>query len=202
MYLRARTQEQFDERKKQILEAMDSLYLNKALNDIFLKDISELTRISRTAIYFYYKSKEEILLDSLYNHFVELDDGLETLVEKDYLKEEMIDLIANLLDKNMIILKIMSSNLEEIERSTSLENLIVFKNEIKRFQNIFINIVKKYNCKKDPETILVTFSTMLYGYYPIAYPNPIQKEAMEKTGTYIKLALKDVIASSLKILFE
>ena len=61
MYLRARTQEQFDERKKEIIEAMDSLYLKKSLNEIYLKDISELTHISRTAIYFYYKSKEEIL---------------------------------------------------------------------------------------------------------------------------------------------
>ena len=202
MYLRARTKEQFDERKKEILDAMDSLYLRKELRSIFLKDISERTHISRTAIYFYYKSKEEILLDSLYNHFVELDDGLEELAAKDVEKDEIIDSIARLLEDNVLILKIMSTNLEDIERSTTLENLIVLKTELKRFQEVFKTLARKCKATNDEDVILASFITMMYGYYPIAYPIDIQREAMRKTGTELHLSLRDIITSSLRILMK
>lgn len=202
MYLRARTKEQFDERKKEILSAMDSLYLNKELNSIYLKDISEMTHITRTAIYFYYKSKEEILLDSLYNHFIELDDGLESLVDKNLSKEKIIESIADLFEQNIIILKIMSCNLEDIERSTALENLIVLKTELKRFQTLFKKLIKKCNCKSDESIITASFITMMYGYYPIAYPIDVQKEAMKQTGTTIGLSLKEIITGSLKLLLK
>lgn len=202
MYLRARTKKQFDERKKEILNAMDSLYLNKELNSIYLKDISEMTHITRTAIYFYYKSKEEILLDSLYNHFIELDDGLEILVDKNLNKDEIIDSIAELLEQNIIILKIMSCNLEDIERSTTLENLIVLKTELKRFQASFKKLIKKCNCTNDENIVTASFITMMYGYYPIAYPIDVQKEAMKQTGTTIGLSLKEIITESLKLLLK
>lgn len=202
MYLRARTKEQFDERRKEILDAMDSLYLKKELNSIYLKDISEMTHITRTAIYFYYESKEEILLDSLYNHFIELDDGLESLVDKNLNKDEIIESIAKLLEQNIIILKIMSCNLEDIERSTTLENLIVLKTELKRFQTSFKKLIKKCNCHSDENIITASFITMMYGYYPIAYPIDVQKEAMKQTGTTIGLSLKEIITESLKLLLK
>ncbi len=202
MYLRARTKEQFDERKKEIMNAMDSLYLNKELNSIYLKDISEMTHITRTAIYFYYKSKEEILLDSLYNHFIELDNGLESLAEKAFTKDEIINSIAELLEKNIIILKTMSCNLEDIERSTTLENLIVLKKELKRFQTLFKRLIQKCKCKNDENIVTASFITMMYGYYPIAYPIEVQKEAMKQTGTTIGLSLKEIITESLKLLLK
>ena len=202
MYLRARTKEQFDERKKEILDAMDSLYLNKELSSIYLKDISEMTHISRTAIYFYYKSKEEILLDSFYNHFIKLDDALSILTTKTLPKEELIDNITSIFEENIIILKIMSSNLEDIERSTSLENLITLKKEFKRFQTIFKLLIKKINPSIDENIVLTTFITMMYGYYPISYPIDVQKEAMKKTNSELNISLKELIISSLNILLK
>ena len=202
MYLRARTKEQFDERKKEILDAMDSLYLNKELSSIYLKDISEMTHISRTAIYFYYKSKEEILLDSFYNHFIKLDDALSILTTKTLPKEELIDYITSIFEENIIILKIMSSNLEDIERSTSLENLITLKKEFKRFQTIFKLLIKKINPSIDENIVLTTFITMMYGYYPISYPIDVQKEAMKKTNSELNISLKELIKSSLNILLK
>ena len=202
MYLRARTKEQFDERKKEILNAMDSLYLHKELNSIYIKDISEMTRISRTAVYFYYKSKEEILLDSLYNHFVELDDGLEATVDKGLTKEKIIDAIARLLEENILILKIMSCDLEDIERSTTLEKLIVLKTELRRFQTLFKKLVRECDCHSNENIVTATFITMMYGFYPIAYPIDVQKEAMKQTGTEINLSLKVLITESLKLLLR
>lgn len=202
MYLRARTKEQIDERKKEILDAMNSLYLKKELSSIYLKDISEMTHISRTAIYYYYKSKEEILLDSLYKHFIKLDDSLSTLLTKNLNKEELIDSISSIFEENIIILKIMSSNLEDIERSTTLENLITLKTEFKRFQTTFKLLVNKINPTLDENIILTTFIIMMYGYYPVSFPIDVQKEAMKITNTTLNISLKDAIKSSLNILLK
>lgn len=205
MYLRARSKEQIDERKKTIIQAMDKLYMEKELASIYLKDIAELANISRTAIYSYYSRKEEILLDSLYNHFILLDNKLETLSNVVLSKEKLINEIANSLVENIIILKIMSTNLEDIERSTTLENLVILKNELKRFQTLLQNILKN-NFKNTNDTIIKNimycFITMLYGYYPITKPIEVQKEAMEITNTTINISLSDLIKTSLNFLFS
>lgn len=180
--------------------AMDALYLKKELRSIYLKDVTEMTRISRTAIYSYYRSKEEILLDSLYNHFVELDDGLERLVGKGLSKEGIISSIAGLLEENVIILKIMSCDLEDIERSSSLENLVVLKGELKRFQTAFRSLARECGREKDADILAASFITMMYGYYPIAYPIDVQREAMRRTGTEIGLSLREIIVGSLGLL--
>ena len=202
MYLRARTKEQVDQRKREILDAMDSIYLNKEFNSIYLKDIADLTSISRTAIYFYYKSKEEILLDSFYNHFVSLDDGLEVLADRCSCKDEAVQGIASLLEENIIILKFMSSNLEDIERTASLDNLIVLKTELKRFFEYFKKIVFKFNPDVDQNVALSTFISMMYGYYPLAYPIEVQKEAMKQTKTELNVSLKELIVSSLSLILK
>ena len=205
MYLRARSKEQIDERKKTIIQAMDKLYMEKELASIYLKDIAELANISRTAIYSYYSRKEEILLDSLYNHFILLDNKLETLSNVVLSKEKLINEIANSLVENIIILKIMSTNLEDIERSTTLENLVILKNELKRFQTLLQNILKN-NFKNTNDiiikNIMYCFITMLYGYYPITNPIEVQKEAMEITNTTINISLSDLIKTSLNFLFS
>ena len=205
MYLRARTKEQIDERRKEIIEAMDSLYINNELSNIYLKDIAAKTNISRTAIYSYYDSKEEILLDSLYNHFISLDDSMSLLLDQDSNKDEIIDKISSLFEQNIIILKIMSTDLEKIEKSTTLDNLVTLKKELKRFQDILKSICRKINkdTKEDKlNNIMIIFITMLYGFYPLAYPIDIQKEAMKLTSTSIDISLKDLITTSLTYLFN
>ncbi len=205
MYLRARNSKQIDERKKEIIAAMDNLYMNKELSNIYLKDVASSTQISRTAIYSYYKSKEEILLDSLYNHFILLDDELEKIISLEIKESEAINKITKLFEKNVIILKIMSTNLEDIERLSTLENLITLKSELKRFQEAFRGILKKYHPHADSNIInksLYILITMLYGFYPIAYPIEVQKKAMEITNTYIDITLQNLIASSLQMIFN
>lgn len=205
MYLRARTKEQVDERKKEILDSMDALYLEKEWNDIYLKDVAKQTRISRTAIYSYYKSKEEILLDSLYNHFIKLDDALTSLLDKELSEEELISSISKAFEDNLIILKIMSTNLEDIERSTTLENLVILKTEMKRFQQVFTNLLKKnFPNAKDVEirSIIICFITMMYGYYPLTAPIDVQKEAMKEVDAVIDISLNELISSSLSLLFN
>lgn len=205
MFLRARNKEQIDDRKKAIIKAMDTLYIEKELPNIYLKDVALLAGISRTAIYSYYSRKEEILLDSLYQHFIKLDDDLTNLTSVDLSENELISSITKALEDNVIILKIMSTNLEDIEISTTLDNLVVLKTELKRFQTVLSELLKKQFPKAEDEKIkfvMYSFITMLYGYYPISHPIETQKKAMELTGTQIDANLNELISTSLLFLFN
>lgn len=204
MYYRARTKEQVDERKKEIILALDELYMNKEWDDIFLKDIAKNTSISRTAIYSYYKSKEEILLDSLYYHFIELDDGLEKYLPNIKTKEEVVKKLTSLLKKNISILKIMSSNLEVVERNVPLENLIILKKELKRFYDIFSQMLRNISpsiSEEKQQAIYRTFIALLYGFYPLSYPISVQKEAMKQVGFNLSSSIETMISDSLNLLF-
>ena len=204
MFLRARTKEQVDERKMEIIKAMDDLYATKELSEIYLKDIAAKTSIGRTAIYSYYSRKEEILLDCLYYHFIDLDDGLQKLLNKEK-EEDLPDALTALLCKNVAILKIMSTNLEELERKTTVERLVVLKTELKRFQTLFMELLSKNYPDADKEDIryvLYTFIALLYGYYPLANPIDVQREAMERTGTTINADMETLIRTSLSFLLR
>lgn len=204
MFLRARTKEQVDERKMEIIKAMDDLYATKELSEIYLKDIAARTSIGRTAIYSYYSRKEEILLDCLYYHFIDLDDGLQKLLNKEK-EEDLPDALTALLCKNVAILKIMSTNLEELERKTTVERLVVLKTELKRFQTLFMELLSKNYPDADKEDIryvLYTFIALLYGYYPLANPIDVQREAMERTGTTINADMETLIRKSLSFLLR
>ncbi len=205
MYQRARSKEQISERKKSIIKAMDALYMKKELANIFLKEVADLAGLSRTAIYSYYSRKEEILLDSLYNHFINLDNTLELALNEFLSEDTLVDLITKALEENIIILKIMSSNLEDIEKTTTLDALISLKTELKKFQEIIKHLLSKTfpNANsKDIDYVLYLIITMLYGYYPVTNPIEIQRKAMELTKTTLNTNLTDLITTSLKFLFN
>ena len=205
MYQRARTKDQIDERKESILKAMDTIYLTKEYQNIYLKDVADLTSISRTALYSYYKSKEEILLASLLHHFMTLDDELEKLSEKEINEETLIDSLTSLFVENAIVLKIMSSNLNDIERLTSFEKIVELKTEIKRFQSVItklLSIVFPSATKENIRYALYLLITAMHGFYPITNPIEIQKKAMEITNTTLDTDLPNLISHCLRFIFK
>ena len=51
-----------DMRKEEIINACEKLYENNSFKDITIKSIGEETTFSRTSIYNYFQTKEEIFL--------------------------------------------------------------------------------------------------------------------------------------------
>ena len=64
---RARSQEAKQERIRHIINASSDVLAVKNLNDFTLADVVERTRLSKPAIYNYFPTKEEILLNHSYN---------------------------------------------------------------------------------------------------------------------------------------
>ena len=58
----ARSEERTNARKEEIINAREMLYQTMNFKDITIKEIGNVTSFSRTSIYNYFETKEEIFL--------------------------------------------------------------------------------------------------------------------------------------------
>ena len=123
------SEELTNSRKEEIINACAQLYETMGFRDITIRDIGEKTSFTRTSIYNYFQTKEEIFLALLQReHEVWIAD-LEALASRrDKLStEQFADALARTLEKRGCMLKLMSMNLYDMERNSRLENLVAFK---------------------------------------------------------------------------
>jgi len=72
----ARTQaEDYDQRKEAIVDAAAALYARRGFNGASVADLAERCRTSKSLIYHYYQSKEDILFDVMVSHVRALDEA-------------------------------------------------------------------------------------------------------------------------------
>ena len=121
--------ERTNARKEEIINACEKLYQTMSFKDITLKEIGKETSFSRTSIYNYFQTKEEIFLallkreyDSWIEQLGEAMDSKETMAD-----DEIADVLAGTLDKHRQLLKIMSMNHYDLEENSRMELLVEFK---------------------------------------------------------------------------
>ena len=74
-------------RREEIMDVCESLYRTMNFKDITLKEIGKVTSFTRTSIYNYFHSKEEIFL-ALFER--NTGNGLKTLIRSQPLRSHMI----------------------------------------------------------------------------------------------------------------
>ena len=80
----ARTQAaDYDERKEAIVEAAAALYARRGFNGASVADLAERCKTSKSLIYHYYQSKEDILFDVMISHVRALDEAARAAVAGD-----------------------------------------------------------------------------------------------------------------------
>ena len=79
------SQEIMNSRKEELVDACEKLYQTKTFNEITLKEIGDTAEFTRTAIYSYFQTKEEIFLALLQREYgkwiKELEDIEQTKVK-------------------------------------------------------------------------------------------------------------------------
>ncbi len=193
MFIRARKKEEIESRRKEICESLDILFWNKSLKDISMQEIADNTSISRTSLYSYYKSKEEILLESMSRHLKEINSKMEELAKNNLLKiEEMIEELFNLGKKHRITLKILSSYFD-MEKKATIEQYQEFHELIHEYNLYLHNIYLKYHENASEEEInrkKFIFASTLYGLYPMTHLTPKQKEALINNNDNFEIELE------------
>ena len=99
-------------RQEEIVDACSTLYETMSFKDISIGDIGAKTTFTRTSIYNYFQTKEEIFLALLQREYETWCIDLQTIQEKDRLSPKAFSQeLAHSLEKRRHMLKLMSMNL-------------------------------------------------------------------------------------------
>ena len=185
------SQEIMNSRKEELVDACEKLYQTKTFNEITLKEIGDTAEFTRTAIYSYFQTKEEIFLALLQREYgkwiKELEDIEQTKVK--LTASKLARRFALSLQNRVQLLKLLSMNLYAIEDNSRDENLLEFKKVYKASVDAVDKCLKKFR----PETTAAEsyafsyhFFPFIYGIYPYVFPSEKQIKAMKTAGMKLK----------------
>ncbi len=177
-----RTPELLNFRRNEIIDACERLYENKGFKEITMADIAEETTFTRTSIYNYFRTKDEIFLALLQREYDMWSDEIDAATNgNDSMKpEEMAGFLARTLDGRGRMLRILSMNHYDMESGSRLENLIEFKRSYGRTLSSVEAFVRKFRgcSEREARRFVYSFFPFLYGLCPYTEVTEKQREAM------------------------
>lgn len=175
-------------RREEIISACAKLYKTMSFKDITIIEIGKETSFTRTSIYNYFNTKEEIFLALLQKEYELWIDELEKIISsnENLTLEQFADLLSKSLENRRQLLKLMSMNHFELEMNSRLENLIDFKKSYGNSIKAVKNCLDKFFPQKselEKQNFLYAFFPFVYGIYPYAVVTEKQRAAMDAAGT-------------------
>ena len=180
-----------DVRREEIINACEELSKKENFKDITLKQIGEKTTFSRTSIYNYFQTKEEIFLALFQREYEKWIEDLNKIYEKNerLMIEELANKLAHTIEKRPTLLKLLAMNLYDMEDNSKMEALVELKqaygNSIKAVKRCLDKFVTNMN-EEEKTNFILSFFPFMYGIYPYAVVTAKQKEAMEKADVPFK----------------
>lgn len=191
-------------RKDEIIQACASLYETMSFKDITMKEIGAFTSFTRTSIYNYFQTKEEIFLALFQQEYEKWIADLDALAAKyealtdDQLSQEL----ARSLEKRILLLKLLSMNLYDMEENSRIERLVEFKTAYGNSIRAVDRLLEKFRPQMGPvdrRQFLYTFFPFMYGVYPYTVITDKQSEAMERAGTnFVHMSIYEMIYTGTK----
>ena len=103
------TREAPEAREEEILNACEKLYAAMNFRDITIKEISAETSCSRSSIYNYFQTKEEVFLRLFEREYLLWCEVLEQIAAEDVKPGELPEQIARSLEKRELMLKLLAA---------------------------------------------------------------------------------------------
>lgn len=174
-------------RKEEIIAACRKLYETMSFKEITLKEIGQQTSLTRTSIYNYFETKEEIFLALFTQEYECLSKDLDSLCEgnESLTPDELSSALARALERRPLMLKLLSMNLFEMEENSRMERLVTFKTAYGASKDALDRCLGKFVPglgEKGRQTFLYAFLPFVYGLYPYTMVTEKQKQAMRKAG--------------------
>ncbi len=181
-------------RREEIIDACAALYKTMSLREITIKLIGARTSFTRTSIYNYFETKEEIFLALLQREYAAWTDDLNALPA-----QPGADALAGTLARRGTMLRLLSMNLYDIEANSRVENLAAFKT----VYAASMQAVRSLLARSLPgigadacERFLYALHPFLFGIYPYTAVTPKQQQAMELAGvSYPRLSVYELTRS-------
>lgn len=195
-------------RKEEIVNACAALYETMSFKEITMKEIGKATSFTRTSIYNYFQTKEEIFLALLQREYDLWNADLREILNahEAMTADQFAEALAHTLEKRKRLLKIMSMNHYDMESCSRMENLVEFKKSYGESLRAVTCCLEKFFPKMsvaDIQGFLYTFFPFLFGVYPYTFVTEKQREAMDKANTnYVLLSLYEITYSCVRKLLE
>ena len=173
-------------RREEILSACERLYEEKPYADILLRDIADRTTFTRTSIYNYFQSKEEIFLALLEREFRSWSDDLEALLSQASLsRSALADRLAKTLEKRTLMLKILSVSLSDLQENSRPERLVEFNVAYGWSRMVMQDVVRRFLpglTRDERSDAILAIYEFLHGIWPYAHVSEKQCQAMKQAG--------------------
>ena len=174
-------------RKEEIISACRKLYETMSFKDITLKEIGQQTSFTRTSIYNYFETKEEIFLALFAQEYELFAEDLDTLLEQREMlpPDELSSELAHALERRPLMLKLLSMNLYDMEANSRMERLVEFKKAYGESSAAVDRCLKKFVPglgEQSRQTFLYAFLPFVYGLYPYTVVTEKQRLAMKEAG--------------------
>lgn len=202
------TKEQTNERRDEIINACAKLYETTCFKELTIKDIGSATSFTRTSIYNYFQTKEEIFLALLEREYCLWNADLTAILEEnDNLSVDgFADKIAHSLEKRGRLLKLMSMNHYDMESSSRIENLTQFKRAYGMSMQLVTRCVEKFFPEMgagDVQSFIYIFFPFMFGIYPYTYVTDKQRKAMiNAKADYVFMSIYEITCSCVKNLLS
>ena len=195
-------------RKEEIIQACARLNETMSFKEITIKEIGAVTSFTRTSIYNYFETKEEIFLALLQQEYELWVEAMNAVMEQKetMTRDELARTLACTLTDRPRLLRLLSMNLYEMEANSRPERLAEFKVAFGASLKTVERMLEKYVSEMDQsdhQQFLYTFFPFIYGIYPYTSVTEKQKEAMEQAGIpYVYQSAYDLTYSCLKKLLK
>ena len=198
------TPEQTNARKEEIINACEELYKTMSFKEITIKEIGNVTSFTRTSIYNYFQTKEEIFLALLKReHELWIASLRQTMAEhKAMTTDEFADMLARSLVDRAQLLKIMSMNHYDMETESRPEQLMEFKVSYGKSIHTVMACLHQYFPDMeiaDKQNFIYTFFPFMFGIYPYTFVTEKQRIAMEEANVnYVFMTIYEITYNFVK----
>ena len=191
-------------RKEEIITACAELYKTMSFKNITIKEIGNATTFTRTSIYNYFRTKEEIFLALLQREYELWIHRLKQIqAEHERMtRAEFADALAHSLEERENLLKIMSMNHYDMEENSRIERLIEFKAVYGQSLAEVRNCLDKFFPEmtvQDKQNFIFSFFPFMFGIYPYTVVWEKQRKAMTQAKVnYVYMSIYEITYTEVK----
>ncbi|WP_303789771.1 TetR family transcriptional regulator [Ruminococcus flavefaciens] len=171
-------------RKEEIVNACERLYRTMSFKEITIKEIGAVTSFTRTSIYNYFQTKEEIFLALMQREYENWASEMDSIADMNETMSagEFADSMAHSLEKHQQLLKLLAMNHYDMEENSRPERLTEFKVAYGASLDAVRACIRKFFPKIDDESFIFVFFPFLFGVYPYSVATEKQLTAMREAN--------------------
>lgn len=195
-------------RRNEIITACAELYKTMSFKEITIKEIGNVTSFTRTSIYNYFQTKEEIFLALLQREYELWVNDLKRIQDENdkMTSAEFSDALAHSLEERKNLLKIMSMNHYDMEENSRIERLKEFKTAYGQSLTEVRNCLDKFFPEmtiQEKQDFIYSFFPFMFGIYPYTVVTDKQKEAMKLADiNYVYMSIYEITYAEVKKLLS